>query len=489
MSKKTILISVLLFCFFGKSFGKEIPLKDRVLIIKNTKSPVSIAVADDYMKRRKVTHVLGVNCRDGAVDPDAQSIEYKDYVTLIEAPIRAYLTAHSEIDFIVFTKGVPIRIYNTPEKPYGGVCALDSRVSSIGYESSPTSSVVHVTDPNYGPDYVSNTWANKYFNSQEPFSHQKFGGYLVTRLDGYTQVDAIALTTRALAAENKSDADVIKSGKILLDACADFGFPDPNEQPYTLIPNDHTPGDTIFIVHESPYGEYNSDMQVAKDYLTSKNIPVSYENTDEFVGKQNNLMGYTSWGSNDTHYDPAAYTSLTFAPGAIGETAVSTSARTFFPTDQGQSLIEDLIKQGITGVKGYTDEPLLQGIASPSILFNRYTRGWTLAESYYAASRLVGWMDIIIGDPLCRPYYDEPAIPVGPVNGKVIFYPNPTTDIIKVNLDGEHHYSIYDLSGRIVKKAIANKQIDITALNNGVYIISLSSDGKEIRKKIIKRSL
>lgn len=69
-----------------------------------------------------------------------------------------------------------------------------------------------------------------------------------------------------------------------------------------------------------------------------------------------------------------------------------------------QSLIADLIAQGVTGAKAYTDEPLVQAIASPSILFDRYTRGWTLAESFYAASALVGWEDIVIGDPLARAY-------------------------------------------------------------------------------------
>jgi hypothetical protein len=79
---------------------------------------------------------------------------------------------------------------------------------------------------------------------------------------------------------------------------------------------------------------------------------------------------------------------------------VSTRARTFLPTRGGQSLIADLIEQGATGAKGYADEPLLQAVASPSILFERYTRGWTLAESYYAAARLIGRQDVVIGDPL-----------------------------------------------------------------------------------------
>ena len=90
------------------------------------------------------------------------------------------------------------------------------------------------------------------------------------------------------------------------------------------------------------------------------------------------------------------------------DTAVSTSARTFLKTQGGQSLITDLVAQGVTGVKGYTDEPLLQAIASPSVMFGRYTSGATLAESFYAASRLVGWEDIVIGDPLCRAYVAAP---------------------------------------------------------------------------------
>jgi len=66
-------------------------------------------------------------------------------------------------------------------------------------------------------------------------------------------------------------------------------------------------------------------------------------------------------------------------------------------------MIADLVAQGITGVKGYTDEPLLQAIASPTIVLDRYTSGYTLAESFYAGSHFVGWTDVVIGDPLTHP--------------------------------------------------------------------------------------
>jgi hypothetical protein len=63
-----------------------------------------------------------------------------------------------------------------------------------------------------------------------------------------------------------------------------------------------------------------------------------------------------------------------------------------------------LIAHGLTCGKGYVDEPLLQANASPTIVMDRYTSGYTMAESFYAASHFVGWEDVIIGDPLCCPY-------------------------------------------------------------------------------------
>ena len=48
---------------------------------------------------------------------------------------------------------------------------------------------------------------------------------------------------------------------------------------------------------------------------------------------------------------------------------------------------------------------------NPDILFDRYVRGATLAESFYAASYMVLWKDLVIGDPLCAPYamFQEPS--------------------------------------------------------------------------------
>jgi hypothetical protein len=479
---------IFLLTLINKGYSQNSELVNRVLVVKNANSAISVAVGNDYMERRGVKKFLNINCPDGAVSQDNESIDYSQYVATIETPLKAYLKDHAEIDFVVFTKGTPIRILNTPGKPYGGVCSVDSRVASLDYDKSPFSSMVHISDPDYGKEYVADAWINKFWNSETAFSHKNIGGYLVTRLDGYTQADAMALTTRSLEAEKKALSDINDSGPILLDACPNYGFFDKASQPYTLIPRDYTPGQTIYIIHESAYGEYNTDMNIGFDSLSLKKIPVLYDSTDYFVGNKFALMGYISWGSNDTHYDQSAYNSLTFSVGALAETAVSTSARTFLPTSGGQSLITDLIAQGVTGVKGYTDEPLLQGIASPSILFSRYTRGWTLAESFYAASRVVGWMDIVIGDPICSPYRKKILIPV--TESEIILFPNPTSNIVYLNTDGDYPYKIYTTNGVVVSAGrLINKQIDIHKLKAGLYIVSIWKGNTVIHKKLIKQDV
>ncbi len=374
-------------------------LVDRVLVVRNGHSPTSCAVADDYARRRGVRQVLTVECQDAALGWAQETMRFADFAQRIEIPLRTWLAAHDGIDFIVLTKGLPIRLADAPDLRGGtGRFSLDSRLAALDYDRTAGAVGLHLVDG----QWQGAAWANRYWNAAVPFSHAAHGGYLVTRLDGYTAADAQALVTRALAAEQP---EAPRDGAILLDVCPSFGLGDPSTVPYQVPLGAAPPaGKLLRVVDELPYQAFNADLRVAAERLQGRGVKVELAQGAAFVGQRDNLRGYCSWGSNDSRYAAAAYHSLRFAPGALAETAVSTSARTFLPTKGGQSLIADLIAQGVTGVKGYTDEPLLQAVASPSILFDRYTRGWTLAESCYAASRFVGWQDIVIGDPICRPY-------------------------------------------------------------------------------------
>jgi uncharacterized protein (TIGR03790 family) len=370
--------------------GKRTP--DQVLVVYNASSPISNSLADDYTKKRQVGNVLSVKCPDSALSRDKETISETDFKQSIEGPVRDYLAAHKHVDFIVLTKGIPIRVQRANN---GGRPSVDSSLAALDYTALPHAQQINIR----GSGATGWAYLNRYWQANEPFSHAKFGGYLVTRLDGYTEADAKALVVRALAAERGLVAD----GKILLDIQPSFGLGDKAIQPPRLPDKN--------IAQESPWNEFNADMRKAHDVLADRGIADELDLSEIFIGKRSHLLGYFSWGSNDAKYSTAAYQSLSFAPGSLCDTAVSTSARTFLPTTGGQSLLVDLIAHGLTCGKGYVDEPLLQAIASPSVALDRYTSGYTMAESFYAASHFVGWEDIVIGDPLCCPYSGRQARP------------------------------------------------------------------------------
>ena len=91
--------------------------------------------------------------------------------------------------------------------------------------------------------------------------------------------------------------------------------------------------------------------------------------------------------------------------GSIADTAVSTGGRSFnWGTTYGQSLIADLLEDGVSGVKGYVYEPYLTAVGLPSTFLPTYASGYNLAESHAAANLYTGWMGVVVGDPKMAPY-------------------------------------------------------------------------------------
>jgi uncharacterized protein (TIGR03790 family) len=317
---------------------------ERVAVIVNEAAPDSLAVARHYLRARRIPgrNVVPITCSPGEIIPD-ELCEEK-----ILRPVRRHLARtrlDTTVDFLVTTRGVPL--------------ATASGLSVDGQ--------LMVLDPPYVPPGSD----NPYHGNGGAFSHREFSFYLCTRLDAYTVPEAKALVDRSLAARPQKgvflfDMDPRRRGG---------GFPATNAQ-----------------------------MRMTADYLKAQGYVVQLDEARDFAGSERKLSGYFSWGSNDGAFDPRVYAALSFLPGAIAETAVSTSARTLRPTHGGQSLIADLVRHGVTGVKGYVSEPYLRAIARPDILFPWYVGGRNLAESFYAASAQIHWKDVVLGDPLCAPY-------------------------------------------------------------------------------------
>ena len=121
------------------------------------------------------------------------------------------------------------------------------------------------------------------------------------------------------------------------------------------------------------------------------------------------ITGFSQEGSLflDTLKLRAIRPHMDWVNGSIAETAVSTGGRSFnWNTAYGQSLVADLIEDGVSGVKGYVYEPYLTAVGSPSVLLPAYASGYNLAESHAAASTVSGWMGVVVGDPKMAAYAD-----------------------------------------------------------------------------------
>lgn len=338
---------------FSMPMVQATPGGKRVLVVINQTDPDSVRLGRYYAEKRGVPRENVVLVQTTA----AERIPLEQYEKEIHDPIKAALAkTKNPIDFILLMRGLPLR------NAEGFGISIDSRLMA---DSLPTQKAPVASDQGQLAE-------NPYFNKKEPFSHAKFGIYLVCRLDGYTFEDAKALVDNSLAAK-------------------------PNPGPFLLNKAQNRKSEG--------YGELQATLDSAATLLKAKGLDVTLDEGVSFPGSSKPLAGYATWGSNDGAFKQDVYAGLKFLPGAICETFVSTSGRSFRkPVPAGQSVVADLIAQGVTGVKGYVSEPYTFALAKADILFDRYTSGYNLAESFYAASAVTHWRDIVIGDPLCAPY-------------------------------------------------------------------------------------
>jgi uncharacterized protein (TIGR03790 family) len=350
---------------------------DQVLIVANERSPISRQIAEYYQRARRIPdhHVIRIR-----TDP-REEIDRDTFRREIVQPVAAHLLEHrlpDQILAIVLTKGVPLKIRGTGG-PNGTQASVDSDLALLYREmvEQPTAPENGIRNPYFQP------------GKPVPFSRADHDIYLVTRLDGYTWEDIQGLIDRGTSAERR--------GKVVLD----MKSPTPVE--------DSRPGDGW--------------LREAARRLRGSGLEVVLDQSAHAVTGQTDVIGYASWGSNDPAIK-ARVPGFRWLPGAIASWFVSTSARTFTAppagwsigagyAGSGQSLIGDLIAEGVTGVVGFVYEPYLEATAQPQIFLPAYRAGFTLAESFYMSLPTLSWQAVVIGDPLVAPFA-PPATPPPP---------------------------------------------------------------------------
>ena len=98
-------------------------------------------------------------------------------------------------------------------------------------------------------------------------------------------------------------------------------------------------------------------------------------------------------------------------------------------------------------------------------------------------------------DPVCQELYNycENGWPEGQsIDGKftrfsgIVIYPNPTKNILNVITDLDINAKLYDITGRMLKSNIIDKQINLLNLPSGIYFLSIEHEGNIYNKRIIK---
>jgi len=339
---------------------------DQVLVVANELSPISKQVADYYQRARRIPANHLVRIRTEPIE----EIDRETFRREVAQPIADHLLRYrlpDQVLVIVLTKGVPLKVRGTGSVT-GTQASVDSELTLLYRE------LVQGLGPLEG------AIRNPYFTpgAPVPFTRADHDIYLVTRLDGYTWEDIRGLIDRATTPA--------RHGRFVLD------------QKAPIPAGGAPPGD----------GWLRESARRLKDF------EVVLEQSSRVVTGETDVMGYASWGSND----PAITTrapGFRWLPGAIASWFVSTSARTFTAppagwtigsgyAGSGQSLIGDLIAEGVTGVVGYVYEPYLEFTARPQIFLPAYRAGFTLAESFYMSLPGLSWQAVVIGDPLVAPF-------------------------------------------------------------------------------------
>lgn len=401
--------------------GRGIP-PDRVVVVANEASPVSVAIAETYVAARGIPRANLLRLRIPVADPLLRSAAHETitrefFERRVRDPIRAFLRRRDpqgRILVLVTTKGIPLRIARRGPRPAGPLllrdedaAAVDAELALLGSGRDGEAGVVGL--------------ANPYFDSALPF--ERFRElhpeaplrYLVARITGYQDRPA---ATRGVP------RDVAR----LLEAARAV----PPLPGVVLVDEDPTRRGGLAAANEVL-------LRPVARLVESLGLSVRHDRSEVFVAGLSDLAGYVSWGSNDgaapqhpTYGEgrggapgsgapdgrsgspgqgPGAGPNGTrgrpvpgrFLPRSLALDLVSTNARTFSaPQEKGQSLVADLIALGAAGLAGSVYEPSLPGVPRPDVLFDHYLRGAPAVEAFFRAVPYLGWMSVYVGDPLMQ---------------------------------------------------------------------------------------
>lgn len=369
-------------------------LSAHVVILANSDEPDSLRIARHYAEVREVPaeNIVALPM------PTVETIGWPEFLRTIWEPLESELVRRKWIDavamtekdaigrtkyavsghsisYLVVCRGVPLRVMHDP-KLYTPVVpmtnlqifrtnagAVDSELGLLAYQVSPVNPAA--PDPNYP---INAFIPNPLFGNDHPTFFDATQVIKVSRLDGPTVEDAMALVDRAVAAEREG---------VMGRAYIDLGGKDPA-------------GDRWLSAAGAQLEELGFDTDVDRAGGT---IPA----TARFDAP----VLYFGWYSSAVT-GPFLLPGFQFPPGAIALHIYSFSADTLHAAEPHWSGF--FVAHGVTATVGNVFEPYLQFTHRPDFMVRALVRGETFGDAACYALPALSWQAIAIGDPLYRPF-------------------------------------------------------------------------------------
>lgn len=401
----SIVAQFLVFCLTVLSHSHSACAVDEstTLILYNKSDVESTAIRDKYLEVHPGVRTFGLS-----LPGISEDITGQEYLDQIHSPLLELLTYRSwgaQIDTIVTTKGLPLRIdagANT-QTDWQRFSSFESELTRL----DAIDSIEEMGDQNFSPALANEPGvlpANPYYlgpeldpDTYELIPYDGPAGFdrsdptnenirLVSRLDGYSLEDVIGMIDRA------QSAYVVPFG-------------------HNVVVDDHpaAPASAETAMTELATIILPSHTQLTDFDQTNVPITSSSDPVIGYVGHgvHSGLPGGIPGNLDETGYLVASL-DFEYANGAVFHTYESFNAYSFDlastspTTSQGQ--LGQWIATGGTAGLGHVQEPTASKwtVTNEDIFFDMLLSGHTLAEAAWAATRQLSFVNTVIGDPLMR---------------------------------------------------------------------------------------
>jgi uncharacterized protein (TIGR03790 family) len=358
-------------------------LAARILILANRDDPDSLRIARHYAEARAVPpdNIIALAL------PLTETISWREFVATLWNPLleqlvrddwvdaiamattdpvgrRKYAPHSHRIAALVVCRGVPLKVAHD-ETLYAEVLPFTRRGEFRTNAGAVDAELSLLALPNYP---INAFVPNPLFQNEHPGEIELRQVVKVSRLDGPTAADAMALVDHALEAERTG-----LLGRAYVD-----------------------------LSDRDPVG--NAWLETAARQLTALNFDTDVDREPATLPATTRIDApaiYFGWYAGELN-GPFALPGFRFPPGAIALHIHSYSATTMRSATAGWT--GPFVARGVTATVGNVNEPYLQFTHRPDLLLRALARGATWVDAGYFSLQALSWQEILIGDPLYRPF-------------------------------------------------------------------------------------